>query len=41
MKKTKKIQKEEQVVLENLEYLKKLTKDQRIEIYKKMLRTPI
>lgn len=37
MKKTKKIQKEEQVVISNIQYLKSLTKEQRTEIYKKIL----
>lgn len=36
MKKSTK--KQEQIVIQNLEYLKKLSSDQRREIYKKMLK---
>ena len=40
MQKTKKIQKQEQTVISNIEYLQSITKEQRTEIYKKMLGIP-
>ncbi len=38
MKNTKKTQKEEQMVISNIEYIKTLNDNQRREIYKKMLK---
>ena len=40
MQKTKNIQKEELTVISNIEYLQSLSKEQRTEIYKKMLGIP-
>lgn len=38
MKQTKKIQKQENIVMNNISYIASLKKEQRVEVYKKMLK---
>ena len=37
VRKTKKLQKEEKTVLDNIKYINSLNKNERLEVYKKML----